>query len=249
MREALKELEMLRNNLAHTQAIIPDGWQRIVIACRRMEQNLETVQNLLPPGAAATGAELLWIRLEKLMRRREAGWWERLVDAIPELAPMGGTLQPADYHAEGDVAEHTRLAVAACPVDADPDLLWVALLHDIGKPPTTVRHADGRITAHDHARIGAGIADGILLRLHFPDELRQRVVWAVRHHTFYHAWNIRVRTELSRRHRAFIADARFPLLLEFLRIDALASQGNPGGMSAFEFYRELRQEIVATPHS
>ena len=41
MREALKELEMLRNNLAHTQAIIPHGWQRIVIACCRLEQHLE----------------------------------------------------------------------------------------------------------------------------------------------------------------------------------------------------------------
>lgn len=40
MREALKELEMLRNNLAHTQEIIPQGWQRIFIACCRLEQNM-----------------------------------------------------------------------------------------------------------------------------------------------------------------------------------------------------------------
>lgn len=41
VRQAVKELETLRNNLAHTQAIIPDGWQRIVIVCGRIEQNLE----------------------------------------------------------------------------------------------------------------------------------------------------------------------------------------------------------------
>ena len=41
-RQSIKEMEMLRNNLAHTQEIIPMGWQRIVIACSRLEINLET---------------------------------------------------------------------------------------------------------------------------------------------------------------------------------------------------------------
>lgn len=40
-RNAIKEFESLRNNLAHTQEIIPSGWQRIVIACSRWESNLE----------------------------------------------------------------------------------------------------------------------------------------------------------------------------------------------------------------
>ncbi len=40
-RQAIKEMESLRNNLAHTQEIIPGGWQRIVVSCSRMEQNLE----------------------------------------------------------------------------------------------------------------------------------------------------------------------------------------------------------------
>jgi hypothetical protein len=39
-RTAVKEIEALRNNLAHTQEIIPSGWQRIVIACSRWEDNL-----------------------------------------------------------------------------------------------------------------------------------------------------------------------------------------------------------------
>jgi len=42
-RKTIKELETLRNNLAHTQEIVPDGWQRIAIACSRLEQNLETL--------------------------------------------------------------------------------------------------------------------------------------------------------------------------------------------------------------
>jgi len=46
VRQAVKELETLRNNLAHTQAIVPDGWQRIVIICGRIEQNLERLYSL-----------------------------------------------------------------------------------------------------------------------------------------------------------------------------------------------------------
>jgi hypothetical protein len=42
-RRTVKELETLRNNLAHTQEIIPDGWQRIVIACSRLDQTLEMI--------------------------------------------------------------------------------------------------------------------------------------------------------------------------------------------------------------
>jgi hypothetical protein len=47
-RRAVKELEMLRNNLAHTQEIIPTGWQRIVIACSRLEEkNLAPIEDRL----------------------------------------------------------------------------------------------------------------------------------------------------------------------------------------------------------
>lgn len=49
-RHAIKEFETLRNNLAHTQAIIPSGWQRIVIACSRWENNLEKIIGHFIPG-------------------------------------------------------------------------------------------------------------------------------------------------------------------------------------------------------
>ncbi|RNC68274.1 MAG: hypothetical protein ED859_11070 [Desulfuromonadales bacterium] len=39
--KGLKEIESLRNNLAHTQEIIPDGWQRIAIFTKRLDLLLE----------------------------------------------------------------------------------------------------------------------------------------------------------------------------------------------------------------
>ncbi len=41
--EALKELETLRNNLAHTQEIIPASWERIVIFSSRLERLLQGI--------------------------------------------------------------------------------------------------------------------------------------------------------------------------------------------------------------
>jgi hypothetical protein len=46
-RRAVNQLETLRNNLAHTQEIIPTGWQRIMIACSRFEQNLQGIADQL----------------------------------------------------------------------------------------------------------------------------------------------------------------------------------------------------------
>lgn len=52
-RKAMKELETLRNNLAHIQEVVPTGWNRIAIACSRMEYNLQNIieklDDLAPP--------------------------------------------------------------------------------------------------------------------------------------------------------------------------------------------------------
>ena len=183
--------------------------------------------------------------IEGLMRQRNNGWWGRLCEIVPELLALAGTPQPPEYHAEGDVAIHTRLALEACPADCDPDLLWVALLHDIGKPATTEQKVDGRITAHGHARLGAEMAKDILSRLGMPESRRGQIVWVIRHHTFHHSWQLQKPEELSKKQRSYLVDPKFPLLLEFLRIDSLASHNNPGGLDAYHFYKRLRESAVS----
>jgi putative nucleotidyltransferase with HDIG domain len=180
---------------------------------------------------------------EALLRQREDDWWSRLCAIMPELHALCGTPQPPEYHAEGDVAIHTRLAIEACPAGCDPDLLWVALLHDIGKPATTEQNADGRITAYGHARLGAEMAEVILARLGIPVERRARISWVIRHHTFHHSWQLQRPEDLSKKQRQYLVDPNFPLLLEFLRIDSLASHNNPGGMEAYDFYKKLLVSI------
>lgn len=43
IRNALKEIESLRNNLAHSQEIIPSGWERIVIMSGNLERILDQI--------------------------------------------------------------------------------------------------------------------------------------------------------------------------------------------------------------
>jgi len=47
-RNRVKEIENLRNNLAHTQQIIPTGWPQIIITCSNWEKRLEGIVGGLP---------------------------------------------------------------------------------------------------------------------------------------------------------------------------------------------------------
>jgi len=141
------------------------------------------------------------------------------------------------------VATHTRLAVEACPADSDSDLLWAALLHDVGKPLVT-KEEDGKVTAHGHQAVGAEVAEQILLRLQMSPERRELIVWAIRHHTFHLSWNLTKAEQASKRQRRFVADPRFPFLLQLLRVDSIASLGHPRGMAAYELYKKLREMVA-----
>lgn len=181
--------------------------------------------------------------IENELMSQHSGWWERILKTIPELAALKDIKQPPEYHGEGDVAQHTRLAVEACPPGCSPDLLWAALLHDIGKPAVT-RDEDTGVTACGHHALGAEMTAGILNRLGMPQERSERIVWAVKNHLFHLSWNLTSPDQVSLRQKRFIADSRFPLLLELLKVDSIASEGNPRGMEAYNLYKTLFESIV-----
>lgn len=96
---------------------------------------------------------------------------------MPELLAMKGCPQPREYHTEGDVWDHTRLALSLLGskpfVKEFPDG-WSAqtamgvLFHDIGKPPmlrTPERDGTDRIRFDGHDTEGAEMARRIAERL------------------------------------------------------------------------------------
>ena len=102
-----------------------------------------------------------------------------LIQIIPELAPMVGFDQRSPYHVL-DLYSHTAQVIQSIPNTLA--LRWAALLHDIGKPGTFYLDESGQGHFPGHAKLGAEMADSILLRLKAPTALRQQVVSLVERH-------------------------------------------------------------------
>ena len=140
---------------------------------------------------------------------------------LPELLPAINCDQSPDYHPEGTVYNHIRLALEKLPADAAATLPWTVLLHDIGKPDTASVDADGRIHFYGHEKIGAETAEAILERLRFPRKQIDEITFTVRHHMQFKDVP-RMRKATLRR---LLLRPTFALEREHHRIDCLASHG------------------------
>lgn len=102
------------------------------------------------------------------------------------LAALKTTEQSPKYHPEGSAWNHTLMVVDEAAQRKDQSshprgFMWAALLHDIGKPLST-RRRKGRITSYDHDKVGAKLAEELLVQLgQAPD-----FVAYVRHLVRYH---------------------------------------------------------------
>lgn len=131
--------------------------------------------------------------LGKILHGREPSRGFRFLAAtgllrfLPEVDALRGTPQDPEWHPEGDVFEHTLLALdrAAELGPDDPEarrtLLFATLCHDLGKPATT-RRRRGRITAYAHDAAGGPIARRFLERLRAPRALAEEVEALTRRH-------------------------------------------------------------------
>jgi putative nucleotidyltransferase with HDIG domain len=102
------------------------------------------------------------------------------------LSCLQHTRQPPQHHPEGSVWNHTMLVVDEAAKrkgsSRDPRVfLWAALLHDIGKPPTT-RMRGGRLTSYDHDRVGAQMAERFLRTFTDDEALIHPVSVLIRYH-------------------------------------------------------------------
>ena len=108
------------------------------------------------------------------------------------VADMYGVPQSPVHHAEGDVATHTRMVLAALEQLPEystlslqkQEILWAsALMHDIEKRSTTFTDEHGQIVSPGHAKKGALTTRQILYRdLATPFAIREEIVGLVRYH-------------------------------------------------------------------
>lgn len=102
------------------------------------------------------------------------------------LERLKGTEQSPRYHPEGTAWKHTMMVLdEAAKVrlqSSDPEvLLWSALLHDIGKPATTVNRK-GKITSYDHDKVGETLCIEFLQYFNRDSEFIEAVAALVRYH-------------------------------------------------------------------
>lgn len=163
---------------------------------------------------------------------REGG----LLDAlIPEVSAMVGCEQPVNFHPEGDVYRHTRLALSMLEAGSTETLAWGVLLHDVAKPLCRAVAPDGRITFYGHTEIGAAMAAEIVARFRRSRATQERAAYLVRHH-LRPCMAPRMRPATLKR---MLAEDGIFELLELARLDALASSSYLG------FYHFCRRALRA----
>ena len=115
-----------------------------------------------------------------------------LVQLLPEFERAIGFEQESRYH-ELTVDEHTFAVVqAAADLGYVLAVRLAALFHDLGKPHVAWRGTDDRLhyyakrgySDRSHEQVSCELARSALLRLRYPNDLRDRVIRIVRYHMF-----------------------------------------------------------------
>lgn len=165
-----------------------------------------------------------------------------LAVVLPEVCTMRGQEQPPQFHPEGDVMTHTALMLNTME-QRTPNLIWAALLHDVGKPPTAT-HDGTRIRFNNHAEVGADIAVTILQRLRFSTDDSDAITQAIRNHMrLMEVPNMRKSTL-----RKLVGAPTFELELELHRLDCLSSHSDLNNHRLLVEFREtMANEPVLPP--
>lgn len=175
-------------------------------------RQLEELEKMLAGPKPSRALEDLW----------ELAIMERM---LPELHACKGIAQPADFHHEGDVWDHTLACADAFRPDDGADVRLAALFHDIGKAETFALKE--RIRFDRHASVSADTASAILKRWQAPSKRVEKIDWLIRHHmtmTF---------TELSDERKTYwYYHPWFPELLRIFWLDIAGTE--PSDFSLYD---------------
>jgi len=225
--DRLRMLRALRFSVRFSYAIEGRTWRAL---CREREAitqvSTERIRDelirLLTEGKADRALQLL----------DESGFLKIL---LPEVAAMKGVEQPPEFHPEGDVFTHTRLALSHLPAQRSEALTLALLLHDTGKVKTQ-RFDAGRIRFFGHDQESSVIARRICERFLMPVKTTERIAWLVKQHMrIHHFQNMRLSKQ-----KQLLREPGFHELLVLARCDALGSNGD---MNAVDYAEKMRNAL------
>lgn len=151
---------------------------------------------------------LLGVAVERVLREGR----DILATVIPELLPLFDFDQKSSHHAF-DLWEHTVRTVGR--TSCELSLRLAALLHDVGKPSVASVDKDGEGHFYGHAAKSEEIAEGVLSRLHFDNQTKEKVLLLVK----YHDLVPEPHTRQFRRLRSRLGDAFLTDWLALMRAD------------------------------
>lgn len=162
---------------------------------------------------------------------------ERMKEIIPELLALEDCPQQGPYHTEGDVLTHTRIVVSNLFDQAEPPLVWAALLHDIAKPLTiSERERDGEVVNQffKHEVVGTDLTEQIMSRLKVSTDQILHSKWLVRNHM-----RIAALPEMrEKKARDFVRHKFFSDLFQLFEADVR------GSISRTEEMRLKKEELI-----
>lgn len=177
---------------------------------------------------------------------------------LPEVAAMQGVPQPRQFHAEGDVYEHTRLALSKLSspgfhrhfrgYEPSATLVLAVLLHDIGKPPTLKTpksHGTDRIRFDGHDVMGAQMAREVAERLKLASAGvdRDRLERLVARHLIFTERTI-VAMRATKIEALFVKDPGFGQELLALKYCDGAATVNPKGQHTLNSLYRMERRIA-----
>ena len=168
-----------------------------------------------------------------------------LTQILPELLKLKKVTQPPEFHSEGDVWDHTMLALQQLPDKCPEELAWTVLLHDIAKPETQGfrEHPKSKITFFEHDVLSAEKTEEILKRFKFSNEFIEKVCWSISQHMrIIHAFG----NMSDRKKQKLFSDPNIDLLLNHTRADLLASirKNGKADLTMYENAIKLRDEVA-----
>ena len=183
-----------------------------------------------------------------------------LQEIMPEILKMKNCPQPVEWHTEGDVWTHTKLALENLESPAfkkefkndltDIELVLGVMFHDIGKPYTLkTPEKDGvdRVRFDNHDQVGAEITKQVLNRLKVsaPPQFNakpERVAWMVRYHMLTTNGNpIKMKPTTIEKY-FFNRENPSRNLLKLMFVDGLATIGKDG-KGVTDHYQSLKKRI------
>lgn len=214
-----------------------------------LEFTLDSDTELAIPPAADTivhvARERVRQELEKLMesRRPSVGWHlleqtGLLAKIVPELLE---DRDPVYRDAGGPPVFDHLVAACDCAPQDDPVLRWSALFHDVAKPRTFGQDERG-IHFHNHDAVSAELAEEIMERLRFSNDMIRLVGHLIRHHMFGYEKNWT--DGAVRRFTARVEAEHVSRLIALRRIDICGKTGRPPVLSDLDHLEERIRKLL-----